>query len=90
MFSSIRQSYANILAQGVYAAYCAAFPNSWRQFDEDFKEDLCRLTSEWVVGTRQAPRLWAAWNFSGLEPADMRKDDFTKKDKKKGNIQLNS
>ncbi|XP_071496344.1 protein FAM227A-like [Diadema antillarum] len=80
------RSYADVLAQAVYAAFCAAFPNSWRQFDDSFKEGLCSLTSEWVVGTKQLPRLWAAWNFDGLEPPDMRKDDFSKKDKKKGGI----
>ncbi|XP_054762575.2 protein FAM227B-like isoform X3 [Lytechinus pictus] len=80
------KSYSDILAQAVYASYCAAFPNSWRQFDDSFKEDLCGLTSEWVVGTKQAPRRWAAWNFDDLEPHDMKKDDFSKKDKKKGGI----
>ncbi|XP_030839806.1 protein FAM227A isoform X2 [Strongylocentrotus purpuratus] len=80
------RSYADILAQAVYAAYCAAFPNSWRQFDDSFKEDLCGLTSEWVVGTKQAPRRWAVWNFDDLEPNDMKKDDFSKRDKKKGGM----
>ncbi|PIK59663.1 hypothetical protein BSL78_03394 [Apostichopus japonicus] len=26
------QGYADLLAQGMYAAFCAAFPDSWRQF----------------------------------------------------------
>ena len=39
-----------MLAQGVYAAFCEAFPDSYRQFDERFKEDLVYLVYEWVVG----------------------------------------
>jgi hypothetical protein len=44
------QDYASILAQAVYATFCESFPDSYRQFDVDFKEDLISLVSQWVVG----------------------------------------
>ena len=78
-----QQSYPELLAQGIYSAFCAAFPNSWRQFDEKFKSDLCNLTNQWIVGTRPMPNMWMDWNIRSLEPTDMRKEVLMKKDPKK-------
>ncbi|XP_038065606.1 protein FAM227B-like isoform X2 [Patiria miniata] len=80
------QDYSDTLAQAIYSAFCAAFPNSWRQFDPDFKSDLCSLTSQWVVGTRPAPRTWLRWNYPGLEPPNMKREEFMKTDNKKGRL----
>ncbi|XP_022095419.1 uncharacterized protein LOC110981800 isoform X2 [Acanthaster planci] len=80
------QDYSDILAQAIYSAFCAAFPNSWRQFDADFRSDLCCLTSQWVVGTRPAPRTWLRWNYPALEPPNMKREEFMKADNKKGGL----
>ena len=47
---TLTQDYPSMLAQGVYAAFCDAFPDSYRQFDERFKEDIICLVYEWAVG----------------------------------------
>ncbi|XP_072044045.1 protein FAM227A-like isoform X2 [Amphiura filiformis] len=83
------KSFPDLLAQSIYCAFCAAFPNSWRQFDDKFKSDLCTLTHQWIVGTRPMPNLWENWNMTILEPKDMRKEVLMKKDsKKKGLLNL--
>ncbi|KAJ8037424.1 hypothetical protein HOLleu_18234 [Holothuria leucospilota] len=80
------QTYADKLAQGMYATFCAAFPDSWRQFQGDFIANICDLTSLWVVGTKPAPGSWQKWNFEKLEPKDLRKEEIMKQDSKKGNL----
>ncbi|XP_071796658.1 uncharacterized protein [Asterias amurensis] len=80
------QDYSDLLAQSIYSAFCAAFPNSWRQFDNNFRSDLCTLTSQWVDGTRPRPRTWLKWNYSGLEPQNMKREQFMKTDNKKGGL----
>eukprot|EP00795_Rhopilema_esculentum_P009349 gene9349-17052_t len=70
-----RKRYPDILAQSVYATFCQAFPTSYRQFDDKFKDDLIFLVQQWITGTRPAPRAFEKWNFEGLEPSDIRKGD---------------
>ena len=82
-FSLFFQSYPDLLSQSIYSAFCAAFPNSWRQFDDKFKSDICTLTHQWIVGTRPMPNLWENWDMPMLEPKDMRKEVLMKKDSKK-------
>lgn len=36
------------------------------------------------LGTKPVPRIWDKWNFKGLEPNDMRKDEQIKQDASKG------
>lgn len=36
------------------------------------------------LGTKPVPRIWDKWNFKGLEPKDMRKDEQIKQDASKG------
>ena len=36
------------------------------------------------LGTKPVPRIWDKWNFKGLEPQDMRKDEQIKQDASKG------
>ncbi|XP_065066198.1 protein FAM227A-like isoform X2 [Rhopilema esculentum] len=72
---TIFNRYPDILAQSVYATFCQAFPTSYRQFDDKFKDDLIFLVQQWITGTRPAPRAFEKWNFEGLEPSDIRKGD---------------
>ena len=44
------QRYPDLLAQSVYAAFCHAFPTSYRQFDDRFKDDLIFLVYQWITG----------------------------------------
>ncbi|XP_033115162.1 protein FAM227A-like isoform X2 [Anneissia japonica] len=80
------KAYPDILAQAVYCCFCEAFPDSWRQFNDDFQEDLCMLTSQWVAGTKVVPRTWMKWNYRSLEPHDMRKAEIIQQDSKKGRV----
>ena len=44
------QDYPSYLAQAVYASFCESFPDSYRQFDDAFKEMIIVVTSQWIVG----------------------------------------
>ena len=38
------------MAQAVYSTFCTAFPTSYKQFGDEFKEDLSQLITEWIAG----------------------------------------
>lgn len=44
------QDFPTLVAQAIYAAYCHSFPDSYRQFNEQFKEDLVSLVYSWIAG----------------------------------------
>ncbi|XP_039262918.2 protein FAM227A-like [Styela clava] len=76
-------NYGTILAQSIYAAFCLAFPQSWRQFDEPaFKEMLAQVCGEWISGIPPPPRSYEKWNMAALEPDGMRKEEVIKKKKR--------
>ncbi|KAK2169856.1 hypothetical protein LSH36_6g03066 [Paralvinella palmiformis] len=82
MSQAILQDYPSLLSQAVYAAFCGSFPDSYRMFDPDFKEDLVVLVYEWVVGTRPAPRIWMSWNYKDHEPPGLKqREKLTKQSK---------
>lgn len=76
-------SFGSILAQSIYSAFCMAYPQSWRQFDEpSFKELLARVCGEWVSGIPPPPESFEKWHTQALEPDGMRKEEVIKKKKK--------
>ncbi|ELU03430.1 hypothetical protein CAPTEDRAFT_211485 [Capitella teleta] len=62
------RSYPDLLSQAVYATFCASFPDSYKQFEEDFKEAIIACVFEWIAGIRPAPRLHLQWSTSEIEP----------------------
>lgn len=78
--------YPGMMAQAVYCTFCTAFPTSYKQFGDEFKEDLIQLINEWITGTKSVPRIWDKWNLKALEPNDMRKDEQIKQDASKGSL----
>jgi len=70
--------YPNAVAQAVYAAYCHAFPVSWRRYDTAFKQDVLETINLWMTGTKPMIRHWLYWDYSKLEPPNMRKDSIDK------------
>lgn len=38
------------MAQAVYCTFCTAFPTSYKQFGDEFKENLVQLIHEWIAG----------------------------------------
>ena len=48
---SFLRDYPSLLAQAVYTAFCTTFPDSYRQYNTEFKEDLVTLVYEWVAGS---------------------------------------
>ena len=38
------------MSQAVYAGYCETFPDSYRQFNDDFKWDLISIVFGWIAG----------------------------------------
>lgn len=58
------QNYPSLLSQAVYAAFCAAFPDSYKQFEDDFKEAVIGTVYEWIAGRIQ---LWKWFAYSHIE-----------------------
>lgn len=84
------KDYAEVLAQSLYSAFCLAFPQSWKQFDdENFKNLLSRSTNLWISGIRPHPRSYLKWNQTLLEPENMREGQQFKKPKPQGNKRKN-
>lgn len=38
------------MAQAVYCTFCTAFPTSYKQFGDEFKENLIQIIHEWIAG----------------------------------------
>ena len=53
---SCLQDYPSLLSQAVYAAFCTTFPDSYSQFNSEFKEDLVNLVFDWIAGELNLPR----------------------------------
>lgn len=70
--------YPQAVAQAVYASYCHAFPVSWRRYDTKFKQDVLQTVQLWMTGTKPVIRHWLNWDYSKLEPPNMRKDSIDK------------
>lgn len=70
--------YPNAVAQAVYAAYCHAFPASWRRYNDSFKTEVLETVCLWMTGTRPMVRHWLYWDYPSLEPTNMRKDSIEK------------
>lgn len=47
------QTYPDVIAQCVYSTFIHAFPTSWNNFDDEFKNELCNIVSLWQVGEEQ-------------------------------------
>ncbi|XP_046856362.1 protein FAM227B-like isoform X3 [Xenia sp. Carnegie-2017] len=63
--------YPSLVSQAVYTIFCRAFPTSYRQFDDRFKQDLADIVHQWIVGTRPTKRCWERWPLTLLEPEGM-------------------
>uniref|UniRef100_K1R5N0 Uncharacterized protein n=1 Tax=Magallana gigas TaxID=29159 RepID=K1R5N0_MAGGI len=85
------KDFPTLVAQSIYAAYCHSFPDSYRQFNEQFKEDLVILVYNWIAGIRPASRCWLSWNFDKLEPPNIkqREEMMNREKNKKPSMSLN-
>ncbi|KAL8584977.1 hypothetical protein ACOMHN_043613 [Nucella lapillus] len=84
------KDYPKMIAQAVYASFCHCFPDSYRQFRENFKNELVYLVYGWIAGIRPSPRCWSEWKMSKLEPANIKsREDVLNKGKKKTNMSFN-
>lgn len=45
------QVYPDCLSQVIYVTFCEAFPESIKNFDDDFKDGLVDLIFQWISGT---------------------------------------
>ncbi|KAL4240478.1 hypothetical protein ACF0H5_001270 [Mactra antiquata] len=82
--------YPSLISQSVYAAFCSCFPDSYRQFGEDFKEDLVGLIYGWIAGIKPAPRCWLKWNMEKLEPPNIKmREEIMNASKKKSVTSVN-
>ncbi|ELT87221.1 hypothetical protein CAPTEDRAFT_221900 [Capitella teleta] len=59
--------YADCLAQSIVMVYVEAFPDSKRMFQEEFKQEVLNVVTEWVTGVRPVQGTWKNWNIKRLE-----------------------
>ncbi len=65
------QMYPDVISQCVFSTFIYAYPNSWNNFDEHFKTELCQYISLWQVGTKPIPSSWKKWELHLLEPPNL-------------------
>ncbi|KAK3089795.1 hypothetical protein FSP39_006602 [Pinctada imbricata] len=85
------KDYPTLISQALYAGYCHSFPDSYKQFGEQFKEELVILVYGWIAGIRPSPRCWLLWNMDKLEPANIktREEMMNREKSKKSSPSLN-
>ncbi|XP_029442980.1 protein FAM227A [Rhinatrema bivittatum] len=68
--------FPSVLSQAVYSCFCFSFPQSWNQFyTEDFRTLICNTFWEWTGGIRPLLGAYSSWNYTSLEPRNMRLED---------------
>eukprot|EP00794_Sanderia_malayensis_P009002 gene9002-9964_t len=72
---TIFKRYPDLLSQAVYTTFCQAFPTSYRQFHDAFKDEVIFLVHLWMVGTKPSPGTFSKWNLKKLEPMDLRRGE---------------
>ncbi|CAF0787840.1 unnamed protein product [Brachionus calyciflorus] len=56
--------YAIFLSQAIYLAFFNVFPDSVLHFNDQFKEEICNIVHEWVLGLRPIPESYLNWNIN--------------------------
>ncbi|XP_030066619.1 protein FAM227A [Microcaecilia unicolor] len=73
---SLLQAFPLVVSQAMYSCFCSSFPLSWRQFyTDDFRTMICNTIWEWIGGIRPLLGVYNSWNYSCLEPKNMRIED---------------
>nr|XP_032618916.1 protein FAM227B [Chelonoidis abingdonii] len=75
------QVYPDCLSQVIYVAFCEAFPESNKSFDDAFKDGLVDLIFQWVSGLKPQKFAWKKWNLECLKKPTVnssKKDTITK------------
>uniref|UniRef100_UPI00398E4B11 protein FAM227A-like isoform X2 n=1 Tax=Pristiophorus japonicus TaxID=55135 RepID=UPI00398E4B11 len=63
---------SSTLSQAVYTSFCCSFPQSWIQFNNGFKSQVCNIVYQWVGGIRPAPGIYNNWNCNALLPQEVK------------------
>ncbi|XP_068814781.1 protein FAM227B [Struthio camelus] len=61
------QIYPDCLSQVIYVAFCEAFPESIKYFDDEFKDGLVDLIFQWISGLKPKKCTWRKWNLSSFK-----------------------
>ncbi|KAM8804400.1 protein FAM227B [Eudromia elegans] len=61
------QVYPDCLSQVIYVAFCEAFPESIKCFDDDFKDELVDLIFQWISGLKPNKCTWRKWNLNSFK-----------------------
>ncbi|XP_067411883.1 protein FAM227B isoform X3 [Emydura macquarii macquarii] len=75
------QVYPDCLSQVIYVAFCKAFPESCKCFDDEFKDGLVDLIFQWISGLKPQKFAWKKWNLDCLRKPTVnssKKDTITK------------
>ncbi|KAL4227293.1 hypothetical protein ACF0H5_012739 [Mactra antiquata] len=59
--------YPNCLAQAVFSAYWEAFPESRSKFDDNLRQELINVISEWITGVKPVPGTFKTWKVRRLQ-----------------------
>ncbi|XP_042330732.1 protein FAM227B isoform X2 [Sceloporus undulatus] len=70
------QMYPDCLSQTIYVSFCEAFPESYRHFNDEFKEELMDLVFQWIRGFKPRKFAWKEWKIWLL--LKQKRDSFTK------------
>ncbi|XP_068551562.1 protein FAM227B [Anas acuta] len=61
------QVYPDCLSQVIYVTFCEAFPESIKNFDDDFKDGLVDLIFQWISGLKPRKCVWEKWNLESFK-----------------------
>ncbi|KAM9181587.1 protein FAM227B [Mergus octosetaceus] len=59
--------YPDCLSQVIYVMFCEAFPESIKNFDDDFKDGLVDLIFQWISGLKPRKCVWKKWNLESFK-----------------------
>ncbi|XP_066565879.1 protein FAM227A isoform X2 [Amia ocellicauda] len=72
------KEFPQTLSQALYCCFCSCFPQSVTSFHcNAFLCQLCHTAYQWVGGIRPAPDIFGQWDFTALEPEEVRRGEPT-------------
>lgn len=51
------------MSRAIVLTMCKAFPDSILQFNDSFKQEICNIVNEWILGVRPVPESYQNWNL---------------------------
>jgi hypothetical protein len=64
MHQKIFQNYAKFLSQAIYLAFFQIYVDCRFLFNDSFKQDICNIICEWVLGVKPIPETYKKWEIN--------------------------